>query len=427
MATLSATDEKAYKRAKKFYAKSLRNRPLEPVGAGWTSFRTTEKKFKARFPPPDLSHVLDLALLDTSRSDEILNGGWKGNSTAFPYERLDVRLDDEPSKFAYVFEAHPGFVYLPNLLSHQKQRDLVRWSLKDHARYPNETNLDTHYILPEEGLWNAHLRSRDPNSDVPDVQPKASAHGIGLSAYTPSAAGPRQLISNVPASTDNIGSLTLNAAAQPPMAPSPTAAATSPSKLLPKLRWANIGWFYHWGTKQYDFTRERIDVAPEIKSLCRSIVRAVDWRRVFGGVHFENDAEDWETWSETYEPDAGIVNFYQEKDSLMAHVDRSEICASTPLVSISIGSAAIFLLGGTTRDREPTPILLRSGDVMIMSGPECRRAYHGVPRILEGTNPPQLSLDVDDGGWEPYYTYIRTARINLNVRQVFPKDFKPAW
>jgi hypothetical protein len=43
----------------------------------------------------------------------------------------------------------------------------------------------------------------------------------------------------------------------------------------------------------------------------------------------------------------------------------------------SIGSAAIFLLGGTTRDVEPTPILLRSGDVVIMSGPECRRAYHG--------------------------------------------------
>lgn len=35
------------------------------------------------------------------------------------------------------------------------------------------------------------------------------------------------------------------------------------------------------------------------------------------------------------EPDAGIINFYQEKDTLMAHVDRSEICATSPLVSIS--------------------------------------------------------------------------------------------
>ena len=35
------------------------------------------------------------------------------------------------------------------------------------------------------------------------------------------------------------------------------------------------------------------------------------------------------------EPDAGIVNLYQTKDSLMGHVDRSEICATSPLVSIS--------------------------------------------------------------------------------------------
>ena len=35
------------------------------------------------------------------------------------------------------------------------------------------------------------------------------------------------------------------------------------------------------------------------------------------------------------EPDAGIINFYQTKDTLMGHVDRSEICATSPLVSIS--------------------------------------------------------------------------------------------
>lgn len=52
------------------------------------------------------------------------------------------------------------------------------------------------------------------------------------------------------------------------------------------------------------------------------------------------------------EPDAGIVNFYQARvcthpeihlfptnpfvqDTLMAHVDRSELCATSPLVSIS--------------------------------------------------------------------------------------------
>jgi hypothetical protein len=55
-------------------------------------------------------------------------------------------------------------------------------------------------------------------------------------------------------------------------------------------------------------------------------------------------------------------------------------CVPLPMLIVgchSIGNAAIFLLGGTTRDAEPIPILLRSGDAVIMSGPECRRAYHG--------------------------------------------------
>ena len=112
----------------------------------------------------------------------------------------------------------------------------------------------------------------------------------------------------------------------------------------------------------------------------------------------------------------------------MAHVDRSEVCSTSPLVSISLGNAAIFLIGGQTRDVDPVPLLLRSGDVVIMSGPACRRAYHGVPRILEDSLPLHLkSENIDDfsGEWAPYYQYMRTTRININVRQVFPKGFDP--
>lgn len=75
------------------------------------------------------------------------------------------------------------------------------------------------------------------------------------------------------------------------------------------------------------------------------------------------------------------------------------------------------------------PILLRSGDVVIMSGPTCRRAYHGVPRILEETLPPHLRTVASDeqnrSDWQAYEDYLCTTRININVRQVFPKGFKP--
>ena len=82
----------------------------------------------------------------------------------------------------------------------------------------------------------------------------------------------------------------------------------------------------------------------------------------------------------------------------------------------------MFLIGGQTRDSEPTPILLRSGDAVIMSGPVARRAYHGVPRILEETLPPHLQASPEDG-WEPFKSYLETTRINVNVRQVFPISF----
>lgn len=61
-----------------------------------------------------------------------------------------------------------------------------------------------------------------------------------------------------------------------------------------------------------------------------------------------------------------------------------------------------------------------------MAGPACRRAYHGVPRILEGSLPAHLAWSCEDGEeWAAYAEYTAGTRINVNVRQVFPKDFDP--
>jgi len=113
----------------------------------------------------------------------------------------------------------------------------------------------------------------------------------------------------------------------------------------------------------------------------------------------------------------------------MGHVDRSEICATSPLVSLSLGNAAVFLIGGLTREAEPVPIVLRSGDVIVMAGPRCRRAFHGIPRVLEGSLPAHLRPEADRENtredWSAFGEYMMTSRININVRQVFPKGFNP--
>ena len=47
----------------------------------------------------------------------------------------------------------------------------------------------------------------------------------------------------------------------------------------------------------------------------------------------------------------------------------------------SFGQSAVFLIGGESKAIQPQALLLRSGDVVVMSGPS-RLAYHGVPKVL---------------------------------------------
>jgi alkylated DNA repair protein (DNA oxidative demethylase) len=89
-------------------------------------------------------------------------------------------------------------------------------------------------------------------------------------------------------------------------------------------------------------------------------------------------------------PDMCIMNYYADGARMGVHQDKDErpetIAAGIPIVSVSLGDAARFVFGGLTR-REPTnPIVLRSGDVLVMGGPS-RLRFHGVTRILPGTAP----------------------------------------
>jgi alkylated DNA repair protein (DNA oxidative demethylase) len=90
------------------------------------------------------------------------------------------------------------------------------------------------------------------------------------------------------------------------------------------------------------------------------------------------------------QPDLCIMNFYSSDAKMGVHQDKDErpetIAAGIPIVSVSLGAAARFVIGGLSR-RDPTqPMILRSGDVLVMGGPS-RLRYHGVTRILPGTAP----------------------------------------
>lgn len=153
-----------------------------------------------------------------------------------------------------------------------------------------------------------------------------------------------------------------------------------------------------------------------ITSLTSRIISTIPWPAITAPASNDKRAGVCTSWAASYRPEAGVVNFYQARDTLTAHIDQSEVDAVKPLVSISLGESAVFLIGTESRDDIPLPLLLQSGDVVVMSGPS-RRVFHGVPRVVEGGMRPEL-LD----GWssaEAMVGFMRGTRLNVNVRHVY--------
>ncbi|GGX58417.1 alpha-ketoglutarate-dependent dioxygenase AlkB family protein [Streptomyces fructofermentans] len=89
--------------------------------------------------------------------------------------------------------------------------------------------------------------------------------------------------------------------------------------------------------------------------------------------------------------DIALINFYDVDARMGMHRDSDER-SDAPVVSLSLGDTCVFRFGNTaSRGRPWTDVELRSGDLFVFGGP-ARLAYHGVPRVLAGTAPPELGL-----------------------------------
>lgn len=102
-----------------------------------------------------------------------------------------------------------------------------------------------------------------------------------------------------------------------------------------------------------------------------------------------------------YPPEACLINFYVPEARMGLHQDRDEDNFDAPVVSVSLGDACLFRVGGTTRGGPTVSFRLESGDVVILGG-KGRLCYHGVDRIY-----PSTSDLLRHGG-----------RINLTLRRV---------
>ena len=97
-------DDKAYKKALRKYLKN--KRPSEDHD--WTPFRAAEKRYKARFPPPDLGDVLDLSCIGSSEKDPIARREPTGNPHVIPTRPIRLRCDEAKRGGAYTVPQIPG-------------------------------------------------------------------------------------------------------------------------------------------------------------------------------------------------------------------------------------------------------------------------------------------------------------------------------
>lgn len=96
-------------------------------------------------------------------------------------------------------------------------------------------------------------------------------------------------------------------------------------------------------------------------------------------------------------PDSCLVNHYTEGTKLSLHQDKDERDFTAPIVSVSIGVDAVFLLGGLRRSDSTRKVRLSHGDVVVFGGPS-RLRFHGVlpiehsEHLLTGSSRYNLTL-----------------------------------
>lgn len=168
------------------------------------------------------------------------------------------------------------------------------------------------------------------------------------------------------------------------------------SASLENLRWITFGYHHDWNNKMYQLNQTEICIPKRISHLCSII-------STFLGLKFK--------------PEAGIVNYYLENSSLCFHTDHSEINHQAPLFSLSLGSSAIFLIGGRTKNSlEPiTAILLKDSDLVIMAD-DSRMALHSIPKII---SPEEFEQNFNLKHKKRKNSPKRIRRINVNIRQVY--------
>ena len=202
-----------------------------------------------------------------------------------------------------------------------------------------------------------------------------------------------------------------------------------------KLSWSVMGYHYDWTQRKYH---------PDAYSSVPASLQRIGSLFARTALLLEQDNSDRHFLSPvppSYRASASIVNYYHNKSVMGAHQDDLEYDMTKPIVSLCLGHRpCVFVLGGDSQnDPNIFPLVLRPGDVVIMSGP-CRLAYHAMARLLPVQLPAsptvrvakeeQVSRTADESlppahDVTALHDFLQEHRININLRQVYPDGRDP--
>ena len=214
----------------------------------------------------------------------------------------------------------------------------------------------------------------------------------------------------------------------------------SAKSLLHKLRWVALGPQFNWSTRHYEQEPGVQPLSPQLVSLAQHVVKACQEDHVYQESGFAPSPRDEGNMQANspqhachsvlcgvgdqcpkYEPDTALVNFYREGDTLGGHKDDAELHADCPIVSLSLGCDAVFLIGGATKDVVPTAVWLHSGDAVVLAG-AARQCYHGVPRAVPCRTSFDCCVSKDSAAvakdTAALHAYMQSTRVNISIRQV---------
>ncbi|XP_065009736.1 alpha-ketoglutarate-dependent dioxygenase alkB-like isoform X1 [Musa acuminata AAA Group] len=343
-----------------------------------TAFRRAEKRYKLyKSQPPrsrkqpvvnrtDLSDVIDfLAVLESFERD----GGTPEGIYRFECPGFALPI--------FCLKDRPGFYFIPCALTIEEQCYWIRQSLISFPQPPNRTN---------------HTAIYGPISDLlTAVQNKkilVEAENSNVSLVDNNMLAPRYIFSETSLDTHVEGH--------------DSCKSVSASVLLRKLRWSTLGLQFDWSKRNYDVSLPHNKIPNDLCLLAKKM------------------AVPAMSSGEEFQPEAAIVNYFSPSDMLGGHLDDMEADWSKPIVSISLGCKAIFLLGGKSREDMPVSMFLRSGDIILMAG-QARECFHGVPRIFiddEHAENSDLLSQFSGEDDRCFMDYIKSSRININIRQV---------